>query len=255
MNVAGLVAWGIMIGITAQGGYAMGDQMEQLVTPKYMPLEQGEELLEAVVRDENTTTELEWVSFFGSTSVGGICREDNDSITSIQLTNVKKLVIKQQDYASTRYPNKDFCLAEKTGVDGVVTEGLLIPRKVVVCGIEKKTKDEKAWFLGKIDQLEVIQPGPLSPAERDQTYAQKTQALQTAGAIEVQAAMPVQPELTPASMPVVQVTEEFENKKIVLQRQTGAMETKSILQAVNDLLVAIIGVVKAIFESIRGLFM
>jgi len=231
---------------------ALGDQqvLDHLSAPKYVALEQGEEWLIGIVRDENTTTELEAFSFFGNSTVGGVCREDNDSVTTVHLSAIKKLEIKQQEYSSARYPNKEFCLVDKTHIDGTVTQGLLMPRKLVVCGIEKKTKDEKCWFLGKIDQLEVIHLPASEQKTLDEIAAAKMHALESSvGLADKVVHRDHHKKQRGLGAPL------HGNGKhvVLLEKQMGAMESKTIMQSLTDLIVAIIGVVKAIFECLRGL--
>jgi hypothetical protein len=243
---------------SVHGLMALGDQQvfDQLTVPKYVALEQGEEWLVGIVRDETTTTELEALSFFGNGTVGGVCREDNDSVTTVHLALIRRLEVKQQEYKSARYPNKEFCLVEKTHIDGTVTSGLLMPRKLVICGIEKKTKDEKCWFLGKIDQLEVRHDQANGHKTADEMAAAQVRAMEQAeqqhkagghGAHHKKS-------MHTAGKVFAQSSSQAKEKQVVvLEKQTGAMETKTIMQSLTDLIVAIIGVVKAIFECLRGL--
>ncbi len=240
--------------------FGLGDQGAQLnlSAPKFIPLEIGEESLSFAIRDENTTTELVDASFLGNTAISGICREDNDSVTAIHLAYTQKIKVVQQEYKSTRYPGKEFCLVEKTNVDGTVTDGLLMPAKLVMCGIEKTTKDTKAWFLGKIDQLvrldnhhnehrdiavakhidHLLEHHNTGTTHHHKTHKKHTSRPHIPGAVKI----------LENNAPLI------EKKIVVLEKQTGAMEQKTILQSINDLLVAIIGVLKAVFEAVRGLF-
>ncbi len=240
--------------------FGLGDQAQPLglSAPKFVPLEIGEESLAFAVRDENTTTELTNVSFWGSTAVSGICREDNDSVTAIHLAYTQKIKIKQQEYKSVRYPGKELCVVEKTNVDGTVTDGLLMPVKLVICGIEKTTKDEKAWFLGKIDQL--VRLEKTSGEHSDVVVAKHIDHLfdmhstSTTHAHHGHKAGGSRP-YVPGAVKVLEAhDQQVEKKEILLEKQTGAMEQKTILRAVNDLLIAVIGVFKALFEAVRGLF-
>ena len=243
---------------------ALGDQGPQLnlAAPKFIPLEIGEESLSFAVKDESTTTELEKVSFWGSTAISGVCREDNDSVTAIHLAYTQKIKIVQQEYKSQRYPNKEFCLVEKTNIDGTMTDGLLVPAKLVVCGIDKHSKDEEAWFLGKIDQL--VRLDKNDGQHHDVAVAKHIEHLTEPSDIQ---SVPHHHKAhkmhkhhkphDPAATKILEkpVEQNVDKKIVLLEKQTGAMEQKSIVQAFTDLLVAMIGVLKAVFETVRGLFL
>lgn len=248
MSLARIIALHVGIFCYFSPGLALGDQQvfDQLSAPKYVPLEQGEEWLEGVVRDENTTTELEGISFFGNCSVGGACREDNDSVTTVHLAAIRKIEMKKQEYQSPRYPNKKFCVVDKVHIDGTVTHNLLMPYKLVVCGIEKKTKDEKCWFLGKIDQLEIKPIEFTSSRHSGQHFAHKVHAIEHPEQHQQHAHRA-------APLVIQQPSHDSAKHVVVLEKQTGAMESKTVTQSVLDLLVAIIGVFKAVFEGLRSL--
>jgi hypothetical protein len=161
----------------------------------------------------------------------------------------------EQDYKSARSPGKELCVIEKTNVDGTITTNLLMPAKLVICGIEKKSKDEKAWFIGKIDQL--VRLGGKSTEHSDIAITKHIKHL------EQQAIIPdikvhkrsIKRPHDPAAKRVFEAEDQPATPKIVvLEKQTGAMENKTVLRSLNDLAVAIIGVVKALFEAVRGLF-
>jgi hypothetical protein len=215
------------------------------------------------VNDESTTTELEKVSFWGSTAISGVCREDNDSVTAIHLAYTQKIKVLDQEYKSQRYPNKELCLVEKTNIDGTVVDGLLVPAKLVVCGIDKHSKDQEAWFFGKIDQL--VRLDAADGQHRDVAVAKHIEHLTQPTDIDSEAhhhkankahkKAKVRKPHDSAAIKLFEAQDAHAEKKVVvLEKQTGAMEQKTIVQAVTDLLVAVIGVCKALFEGLRGLF-
>ncbi len=136
---------------------SMGDttQTSVLKEPSYAELEEGEELYDGTVKDEGVVTELKQVSFFGHTKVGGVRQEPGDAVTRLDLGKIKSIKVLQEIATSKKYPEKDFCEIAKTSLDGTTQEILLVPRHVVICGIDKTTGDEKAWYLNKIDELMV----------------------------------------------------------------------------------------------------
>lgn len=240
---------GVLIGFNWQLGIALGDQQpgQDPEIPKFVPLVIGQEALSGRVKDERTLTELEQISLFGSTEVGGVLSEKNDAVTTINLAQVRRLTVHGQAFVSLRYPDKQLCLVDRELHDGSQTLDLLFPEKIVLCGIQKHTNDRKAWFLSKIDYLELDGPArvhePVVPAAKHHAP--------TSVPTPVHQAVPA-----PVPQPVAATTEVFQEKRVVvMEKHNGALEKKSVFQALNDVFMSLLGLVKALFEKVRGLFM
>lgn len=121
--------------------------------PSFAPLEEGASSLAATIYDEATVTEIQDVSFFGHTSIGGIRKETDDSTNKLDLGKVKELNIVKSTFESKRFRDRDFSLARVIMANGTLVEDLLIPKHVIVCGIDKKSQMERSWFLSKIDKV------------------------------------------------------------------------------------------------------
>jgi hypothetical protein len=132
--------------------------------PTYAPLEEKAGRFDAVVYDEKVSIELRDFSFFGHTTVGGLKKEDSDASCNLDLANVKEVIVKDQNYVSTRYKDQAFCFVDVVSKNGNIDKGFLIPKHVIICGINKKTNSEMAWFLSKVDRVVILQPGEGSAA-------------------------------------------------------------------------------------------
>ncbi len=66
----------------------MGDTTQQstLKEPTFAELEEGEAILDGIIKDEQTSTQVSQLSFFGNTTIGGIRQENNDAITKFDLS-------------------------------------------------------------------------------------------------------------------------------------------------------------------------
>jgi|WetSurMetagenome_2_1015567.scaffolds.fasta_scaffold101239_2 hypothetical protein len=260
----------------------MGDSTQQnvLTEPTFAALEEGEDLLDGTIKDELSTTHVSQLSFFGNTTVGGIRQENNDSVTKLDLSKIKSIKILQASYASKRFPEKDFTLARKTSLEGNVSEEYLIPRHIVICGIDKRTGDEKSWYLNKLDELIVGKPAnepptpvtaaptkprpetikPVEPIVPAQTTEQTTTAPTAqekttvpTEKIHEQAAAPVAVQTASEQAQPITVKEQYTEKEIKFVEKK-ANDTKSILSALDTLISAIGGFFKAIFNFIKSLF-
>lgn len=244
----------------------MGEQVQPDTQkePAFTPLEEGEDFFNGRIMDDQTITEVTQLSLYGYTKVGGIRRDDDDSVTTLNLANTKAIKIQQQVYTSKKYPEKDFALIQKTALDGTVTDGLLLPRHVIICGIEKKTGDEKAWYLSKIDELIVQPAASAEPEAPAQNTPAPTPAAPVATIPDSAQDAPHVPATTPtttplsANTPIATEKKEYKNMFIKVVEKEPEQEIvnqkKTVIQAITDLLAAVIGVIKAVYEFIKGLF-
>lgn len=154
-----LVFFGVVFSITCN----MGDKDKSVSPnePGFARLAEGEGSLRALVHDESTQCVLKDFSFFGHTTVGGIRRETDDSVTRFELSKIKEIKVLKPHYDSKRFGDKDFLLAEVTSTTGAVISDLLVPKKLIICGIDEKTGLEKSWFLQKVDRVVMQGATPL----------------------------------------------------------------------------------------------
>lgn len=123
--------------------------------PSFVEPEEGSEIFSATIHDEATASSLKKVSFFGQPSIPKVLKEDDDSVNTLELGKMKELIIVKKTYTSQRHPDREFCLARAVMASGAAVENLLIPKNLVVCGIDKKTGIKRAWLINKIDNIVV----------------------------------------------------------------------------------------------------
>ncbi len=123
--------------------------------PVFIPLQEGEGKYDAIVQDGTYECTLTNVSFSGHTKLGGIKNEHNDSFSSLDLATISVITIIDPFYQSERYINQEFVCADVTSLTGAVEQSLLIPRNVIIGGIDKKTQSEKVWFLKDLAQISI----------------------------------------------------------------------------------------------------
>ncbi len=208
--------WGGSLSALGELNEMPGAAPGRMTIPSYTALHEAEEVYAAKVIDEATVTELTEVSFYGSNTLGGIRREDNDSITTIDLSTTRELIIVDKKFISQRHKDgekgKEFGLARKIASDGSITEGLLIPLRVVLCGVEKGTLDKKAWFLNMINSVVIHhnqQNTPL-PVTHQQSLAVTPEqtASQNGLVTPVVFAVENKPSALPEPKPVVQAAKD-----------------------------------------------
>ncbi|MBY0353564.1 hypothetical protein K2W90_04340 [Candidatus Babeliales bacterium] len=129
--------------------------------PAFAALEEGAGNYSGSIFDETTETKLSELSFFGSTNVGGLRQEDNDSTSSFDMARIHTIEVVEPNFQSKRF-NQTFVrvkvtLRSKKNPEKLKTVEVLVPHRVTVCGVEDETGMHKAWFLEKINKIVVHQ--------------------------------------------------------------------------------------------------
>lgn len=114
----------------------------------------------ATIKDESSTTSLKNFSFSGDKAIGGIRKETDDSHSSLDLVNIKKVKIRDSAYHSKRH-KQTFIRADVTANNNKVEKDLLIPLEASICGIDEQTHFEKSWKIKEVDKI-IIGPGQVS---------------------------------------------------------------------------------------------
>jgi hypothetical protein len=122
--------------------------------PMFAPLEEKEGSYSGMIIDGRKKTRVRDLSFFGHTTISGIRKENDDSFNNLDFAKIKNITILKQNYESKRYSNKEFSLISvKPVYPKTNVEKFLAPKRIVICGIEKKTGIKKAWWLRKINSI------------------------------------------------------------------------------------------------------
>ena len=256
---------------------SFGDLLQQSSTtgkePGFAKLEEGQGLFDGIIKDEQTETYIQQISFFGHTSIGGIRQENNDIMTKLNLENIKRLEVIDKIYTSKRYPEKEFSLVRKISAPrggAEVAEEILIPRNVVMCGIDRKTGDERSWYLNKIDQLIVVPASERGKSLFDDTTTTTTMPATTKDSVakeqnktevavtlsqEEKSQVSNEQEVEKASARPVAVMKQPQPHKevIVVETTAGVDQPKTVLTAVTDFVKAFVDILKALFNFFKNL--
>lgn len=139
--------------------------------PSFAQLEEDSKSLAATIYDEDSVIEVYDLSFYGHTSIGGVRKETDDSLSKINLEMIKELIVEKSLFISKRFADQEFTLVEITTNTNAVVKNLLVPRHIVICAIDQKSHLEKAWFLNKINRI-VIQ-GAFDPSKKPEDLVEK----------------------------------------------------------------------------------
>lgn len=123
------------------------------IEPKYVEPKENVGNFIGEIHDDKNIIKVDHITFTGHGEIGGIRKEDDDSVNRIELSKIKELKIVQALYVSTKYSDKEYILADAIANNNAIIKDLLIPRHVVICAIAAETKMEKAWFLYKISKI------------------------------------------------------------------------------------------------------
>jgi len=159
MNLNSIIENFLIIAIAiASINMGIGKETSTTLGPTFTKLKKDEGSYLASIQEKKATTEVYDISFFGSTKVNGIKKEDDASTNVLDFSKIKELQIEDPSYKSKRYeslPESVFIQATVTFNDDTTIKNFLIPRNVIICGIETGTKVQKSWFLHNLDKISV----------------------------------------------------------------------------------------------------
>jgi hypothetical protein len=150
--------------LTPSSSHSMGQEQHTNTTlePSYTEPEESTETynnIQGVIFDEGGKgIRVEKISFGGKTSLGGIRKETDDSSNSFNLATIKTITIVDGNFMSKRYSDKEFANVSLTTHSNAEESDLLVPRKIVISGIDRNTSMKKAWFFGKIKKIILEKP-------------------------------------------------------------------------------------------------
>ena len=133
-----------------------GRNMSTVVEPAFVPLEAKQGSYTATIYDEGKEIKVRDLSFYGSTSVGGIRQESTDSFSKLELGKLKVIKLVNPSFQSKRYSDQEFALIDVKTSMGAEIKDLLVPKNVIVCAVERSTGVSRAWWLRKIEKIEII---------------------------------------------------------------------------------------------------
>ncbi len=218
-------------------------QHNTLQNAVYHKLEEKEGCYHATIYDDGNKIILRDFSFSGHTSIGGVFKESDDSVNTIEISETKEIVVISNYFESKRYPNQELLHAEIITKNNKKITDLLIPRHVVICGIEEGVNMQKAWFLSKVKKVVIDGPcGQTRHLEDDKIKAAvKVEAKETQDAAQVAIKKSVN----------VEIEAQKADKKESNPTVTGAAMT--LWDSIVNLFHAVFGVFKAFLKSIARL--
>lgn len=132
-----------------------GRNISTVVEPVFMPLEATQGSYAATIHDEGKEIKVRDLSFYGSTSVGGIRQESTDSFNKLELGKLKVIELVSPSFQSKRYSDQEFALINVETSQSTKIKDLLVPKNVIICAIERSTGVSRAWWLRKIEKIEI----------------------------------------------------------------------------------------------------
>jgi len=118
----------------------------------YFDLAPDEGSYKAVIKDGLESIEVTNFSFGGKTSLAGVKKETDKSVSTISLDQISSFFIVDPLFSSKRYQAMELTLVMVTTTSNK-SEEMLFPRHLVVCGQDRETGIKKAWPLRKITSI------------------------------------------------------------------------------------------------------
>lgn len=138
------------------------ERSSNALEPRFVPLDPDENSYCGIVIDNRIPLHVKNISFSGSTKIGGMRKEADDSVSALDLSRVQKIMIKNPFFQSPHHsPSRDtllFILSEIAFLlpdMATKTEEYLIPHDIVFSAEEISTGVQKAWRLRDIDSLSI----------------------------------------------------------------------------------------------------
>jgi hypothetical protein len=265
---------GFVMCVCIQGLGAMGDQQtmggrQSGKIPVHIKPKANTEKFIADIRDESTTTRVQWLTFSGDQKIGGLCQENKDSTDAIDLVKVKKIKVLNRFYATPRYPNKVWTQVEITFLSGKNTykDVYLFPEDIVICGeeIDPKCADgptecpkgDKAWHLSTIDYVEILDD-PAAPqavqkeSVKEPVKATEKKTLQETPSSELIDSLSTTVTTTVSSERPVEEKKQYKEMELKLvDKEDDKFKEKTILGAAQDIVGAVIAFIKAVLETVK----
>jgi len=122
--------------------------------PHYIELGADQGIYNALVGDSGQVIPVTKISFAGDTTLDGVKKEVDNSTSRINLGEIDSMRVVDPIYPSKRYPGSEFCAVIITTTAGI-SEEMLMPRDLLICGQDRESKIKKTWPLRKIEAIQL----------------------------------------------------------------------------------------------------
>ncbi|MDQ5940379.1 MAG: hypothetical protein QG632_105 [Candidatus Dependentiae bacterium] len=146
--LAALASTAINLDVNA-GGKAKEDTEQHWIE---LGADQG--VYNATISDSEQQIPVTKLSFAGDTTLDGVKKESDNSTSRLNLGEVESIQMIDPIYESKRYPQVELCCVAITTTAGV-SENMLMPRNLLICGQDRNSKIKKTWALRKIDAIQL----------------------------------------------------------------------------------------------------
>lgn len=144
--------------------HAMGptEKTHNSLEPHFIQLDPDENSYSGTIIDKGNNIQFKNISFNGSTRISGMRKEEDDSISILDLSRVQRLSIRDPFHQSVHHSTSDgqplYILVDITFMlpdHNTKTESYLIPHEIVFSAEEVSTGVQKSWLLRNIDSLSI----------------------------------------------------------------------------------------------------
>ena len=111
----------------------------------------------AIIRDNGNDTAVNKLSFAGDTTIKFVKKENDNSNSQISLGEIESIVMVSPLHISKRYPQQELSSVLIKTINGI-TEEMLMPRNLTICGQARESGLRTAWQLRKIESIRLQHP-------------------------------------------------------------------------------------------------
>jgi len=143
-----------LIGTATNDHLSAGGKAKENEVEHYIELGADQGIYNATINDSEQAITVSKLSFAGETTLDGIKKETDNSISRISLGEIETIKMLDPIYESKRYPQIELCAVALTTTNGALEE-MLMPRNLLICGQDRDSGIKKTWSLRKINAIQL----------------------------------------------------------------------------------------------------
>lgn len=149
-----LIQFAVLVSLIFTNHISAGGKTKENETEHYIELGIDQGIYNAIINDSEQAIPVTKLSFAGDTVLDGVKKETDNSVSRVSLGEISFIEMLDPIYESRRYPQVELSHVKITTTNGI-SENMLMPRNLLICGQDRDSKIKKTWCLRKIGSIEL----------------------------------------------------------------------------------------------------